>query len=380
MSFQLAHSQRIPATNYALESSYERGEPTEATMSRGSRPLPLTTLLLAVNQLAVMNQNGIDIAEAVNTVSRNCKHVRMADQLARIHGALTEGRSLSAAIAIHGDGFPANVSPMLAAAESSGNLPQTLKRITEMLRSEIQLRATVVSALIYPAILISASMLVLMAMMLGVIPQFAKVFESLGKPVPPSTQTLLTIGLTCRANWPWILGGLVALIAGSVTFRRHPIVTGPFRAFLMHGLVIRDAYRPLMTARIFRAIASMVGGGVALLESVKLARQSTADPYWRELLDNVIERLLQGERASEAMKEVDFLPPEAAQLMATAERTGKVAEVLEDVGLFYEEDASRRIKRLVAALEPVIIMIMGVLVAGIVMSVMLPMLDVTTMH
>ncbi|MGV3485883.1 MAG: type II secretion system F family protein [Planctomycetaceae bacterium] len=374
--FGLAQGAPFSARDTAL--TVEQSSDQES--QRVGRPLPLGTLLLAINQLAVMNQNGIDIAEAVDTVSRHCKNVRLADQLSCIHTSLTEGRSLSAAIAIHGEGFPASISPMLAAAESSGNLPQTLRRITEMLRSEIQLRATIISAMIYPAILITASMLVLTAMMLGVIPQFSKVFESLGKPVPASTQTLLWLGLTCREHWPWIIGTMLATVTGVLMFRRHPILINPFHAFLMHAPIIRDAYRPLMTGRIFRAIASMVAGGVTLLESVRLARRATSDPYWNNLLDEVVQNLLQGSRASEAMKQVDFLPPEAAQLMATAERTGRVADVLEDVGLFYEEDASRRIKRLVAALEPVIIMVMGVVVAGIVMSVMLPMLDVTTMH
>jgi type II secretory pathway component PulF len=348
--------------------------------ARTGRGIPLGTLLLAINQLAVMNQNGVDIAEAVDTVSRYCKHPRLADQMARIHTSLTEGNTLSAAIAVHGEGFPANISPMLAAAESSGNLPQTLKRIAEMLRAELQLRATVISALIYPIILISASMMVMTAMMLGVIPQFARVFESLGKPVPASTETLLWIGLTCRAYWHMILGVVVAGGAGIIYFRKHPTLRKPLHATLMYGPIIRDAYRPLMTGRIFRALSGMVAGGVTLLEAVRLAHKSTSDPYWRELLESISENLLQGSRASEPMRNVDFLPPEAAQLVATAEKTGRMAEVLDDVGAFYEEDASRRIKRLVAALEPVIIMVMGVLVAGIVMSVMLPMLDVTTMH
>jgi type II secretory pathway component PulF len=395
MAIEFAPTRRFAAAGYAPSSDPSVGdawsssrehalvqEPARVSeaRSRSGRSIPLGTLLLAINQLAVMNQNGVDIAEAVDTVSRYCKHPRLADQMARIHTSLTEGNTLSAAIAGHGEGFPANISPMLAAAESSGNLPQTLKRITEMLRAELQLRATVISALIYPIILITASMLVMAAMMLGVIPQFASVFESLGKPIPASTETLLWIGVACRAHWYWILGSGAALMSGLVSFRKHPTVRRPLHILLMYGPIIRDAYRPLMTGRIFRALSSMVAGGVTLLEAVRLAHQSTSDPYWRELLESVAENLLQGSRASEPMRNVDFLPPEAAQLVATAEKTGRMAEVLDDVGAFYEEDAARRIKRLVAALEPVIIMIMGVLVAGIVMSVMLPMLDVTTMH
>lgn len=385
MSINFAPTRRFANPSYAASpfqeqvSEFESGRLQDARI-RSGRGLPLGTLLLAINQLAVMNQNGVDLAEAVDTVSRYCKHPRLANQMARIHTSLTEGNTLSAAIATHGDGFPANIAPMLAAAESSGNLPLTLRRITEMLRAELQLRATVVSALIYPAILVAASLLVMSAMMLGVIPQFASVFESLGKPIPASTQTLLWIGVACRSHWYWIIGGILLTLGGLLYSRRHAIVTKPLHAFLMYGPIIRDAYRPLMTGRVFRALAGMIAGGVTLLEAVRLAHQSTADPYWRKLLESVSENLLEGSRASDPMRDVDFLPPEAAQLVATAERTGRMSEVLDDVGMFYEEDASRRIKRLVAALEPVIIMVMGVLVAGIVMSVMLPMLDVTTMH
>ncbi len=382
IDFTYSNPQSTPnawGTANALQGRAEEQAHADNLPRRG-RAVPLGALLLAINQLAVTSRNGVDLADSLEMVSRNCKHPRLALQMANIHTCITEGCSLSTAISRYGDGFPAAISPMLAAAESSGNLPKTLKRITEMLRSEIQLRGTIISAMIYPAILISASTLVLLAMMLGVIPQFSKVFESLGKPIPASTQTLLWIGMTLRANWVWLLIGSGATLLAGISFRRHPVLTRPIHAMFMHGPMIREAYRPLMTGRNFRAIASMVAGGVPLLEAFRLARRATGDPYWQRMLDDVIENLLQGNRASEAMMQVDFLPAEAASLVATAEKTGRMAEVLEDVGLFYEEDASRRIKRLVAALEPAIIMVMGLLVAGIVMSVMLPLLDVTTIR
>ena len=128
----------------------------------------------------------------------------------------------------------------------------------------------------------------------------------------------------------------------------------------------------------FRTLASMVEGGVPLLQSVRLARHTTRDLYWHGLLNRIEESLIDGSTASVAMQEIDFLPPESAQMMATAERTGRVAEVLDSIGDFYEEEAGRRIKRLVVILEPVIILVMGVIVAGVVMSLLLPLLDVSS--
>jgi type II secretory pathway component PulF len=122
----------------------------------------------------------------------------------------------------------------------------------------------------------------------------------------------------------------------------------------------------------------MVEGGVPLLQAVQLSQRTTSDIYWRGLLHGIEEKLIDGFPASSGMTNVDFIPPETAQLMSTAERSGRVAEVLEDIGSFYEEEAERRIKRLVVTLEPAIIIVMGIMVAGIVMSVMLPLLDVST--
>ena len=160
--------------------------------------------------------------------------------------------------------------------------------------------------------------------------------------------------------------------------RNSPIIRRPIARFLMYGPMIRGAYRPLQAGRIFRTLSAIIGGGVPMLQAVQLTRRTTRDLYWIGLLDAVEQDLIDGRRVNEAFRAVDFLPPEATQMVITAERTGRIAEVLEDIGEFYEEEAARRIKRLITAFEPVIILCMGVVVAGIVMSVMLPLLDVST--
>jgi type II secretory pathway component PulF len=337
-----------------------------------------TSVLLVLNQLAVMSQNGIEIVESLEMVRDNCPDARLGASLDEIHDAVNGGHTLSSAVATYGEYFPPTLAPMLAAAESTGRVPETLKRVCERMRGELAMRGQVIGALVYPVILMGAAATVMSALIVGVLPQFSKVFASMGKPVPPSTQYLLTFGGFCREYWMFILPVLVGIVAGLLMLRRNPIVQGPMYKFLMFGPLIRDAYRPLAAGRNFRTIAAMVSGGVPLLQAVRLTRNTTRDVYWQQLWSDVEDTLIEGERASDAFFEVDFIPPEAAQMVATAEKTGRIGEVLEDIGTFYEEEASRKIKRLVVALEPVIILVMGVIVAGVVMSVMLPLLDVST--
>ncbi len=341
-------------------------------------PVPGSRVLLVLNQLAVMTQNGVELAEALASVTTNCIDKRLASSLEKIYHAVSSGSTFSGAIATYGHFFPDTLAPMIAAAEETGEIPSTLAKVSVRMRGELEMRGTIIGALIYPVILIGASAVVMSALVIGVLPQFSKVFTSMGRPVPATTQYLLSFGDLCRANWFWIIpcivGGMIALFC----LRKHDWIRRPIGWLLMYGPMIRNAYRPLVAGRTFRTIASMVRGGVPLLQSVRLARKATADHYWQSLLVNVETNLIDGLTASNAMGDYDFLPPEATQMMATGERTGRVGEVLEDIGSFYEQEGGRKIKRLVVAFEPIIILCMGVVVAGIVMSVMLPLLDVST--
>ena len=343
-------------------------------------PVSSSVVLLSLNQLAVMSQNGVDLAEAIGHVAQHCRDRRLAETLFKIHDAVNGGNTFSSAIATYGEHFPSTLPAILAAAEATGEVPDALSRVCERMRGEMEMRSTIIGAMIYPIILISAAAVVMSALIIGVLPQFSKVFASMGKPVPPSTELLLSFGEFCRENCFILIPSILAAIAGIFFLRRHPIVQKPIGRFLLHGPVIREAYRPLVAGRTFRTIAAMVKGGVPLLQAVRLTRKTTQDRSWIDLLDRIEENLIDGLPASTAMQTANFLPPEATQMMSTGERTGRVAEVLEDIGKFYEQEGGRKIKRIVVALEPVIILVMGVVVAGVVMSVMLPLLDVSTVR
>lgn len=342
--------------------------------------VPRARVLLVLNQISVMSSNGIDLAEAIQTAATHARHPVLADQLHRMFEAINCGHSVSQAFATHGHCFPDSFPPMLAAAEATGTVSQALDRMAAMMRSDLQLRSNVTGALVYPIILIGASLIVMIALVFGILPRFAVVFEQLGRPCPALTQLLLDTGTLCRENIWLCIGGMSAIIVGFLVCIRFPW----FRVLRDRGLlytpILRDAYRPLVTGRLFRLVGSMIQGGVPLLDAIRLARRSSGNTVIQSLLDSVEEDLIKGNVASRRIAEADFLPAEAGQMLATAERTGRLAEVLTDIGIFYEEDGARELKKLVGLLEPTIILAMGIMVAGIVLSIMLPLLDVSTTH
>ncbi|MEM9826936.1 MAG: type II secretion system F family protein [Planctomycetota bacterium] len=351
---------------------------TGRTQGAIARSTPRGSVLMALKQLSVMSSNGMEIADALEAVAETCPDPRLAADLDDILEAVGGGTMLSSAVQRHGSCFPRSLAPMLAAAEASGNVPETIQKASNRMRDEMQMRGTILGAMIYPLLLVGTSVVVLLALILGVLPQFAGVFESMGRDVPGPTAFLLSLGTCARRYWMIGVPVGIAMPIGLWCFRRHRWIVGPMATFWMRAPMVRGAYRSLQAGRNFRTIAAMVSGGVPFLTAVQMTRDVVVDPYWRGLLDDVEAALVDGRAASEAFFEVDFLPPEAASLLATAEKSGRVAETLEDVGSYYEEEAARQMKRLITMFEPLIILGMGVVVAGIVLSVMLPLMDVST--
>lgn len=359
--------------------SLEEEQPSSFQVPRfGRGRISQSSLLLAINQLTVMTQNGIDVTEALATVAENSRNPVLGDKLQRVHNLVNSGSSLSAALAANSKGLPATMSALIAAAESTGQVPAALARLSKLMRAELQLKSAIAGALIYPIVLILVSFAVVVAMLFGVLPQFGNVFENLGRPIPASTDALLKVGRFAREN-VWILIGLFSLIpvAAYLSFS-HPKARRGYDAILLWMPGVMHAYRPLITGRMFRLLGSMLGGGVPLLDAVRLTRLSMRNSYLIQLLDDVERDVLAGDMAHRAFDQTDFLPAEAAQMVATAERTGRLADVLNDCGEFYEEQGERLLRKLVHSLEPVIILAMGALVAGVVLSIMLPLLDISS--
>ncbi|MCG8650013.1 MAG: type II secretion system F family protein, partial [Pirellulales bacterium] len=215
-----------PATRVALA----QGEVASVLPWKG---VSQTSVLMTLNQLAVMNQNGIEIAEALAMVASHCPNKRLAETLWRIHEMVSQGQPLSVAVSANGEHFPRTLAPMLASAEASGEVPQTLGKICRRMRNELQLRGAVLGAMIYPIILVLASLVVLTALILGVLPQFSKVFSSLGRPVPGSTQLLLDLGDLSRTHWFWMLPLVLGAVGGLLGLRKHPWIQRPLNRFLM---------------------------------------------------------------------------------------------------------------------------------------------------
>ncbi len=353
--------------------------PAALSLPTWNRKVPRTELMMVTSQLSIMMQSGVDFAEALQNVSEQCRHAQLKQILDEVFDQVSAGVSFSVALSRHADVVGGPYVAGVAAGEASGTLTEVLKRLTESLRNEIRLDGTLKSILAYPLMLGLVATAVVVALVLLVLPQFSEVFRDLGQPAPPLTQILLDSSNWIRSHLLFIGGGLVAvLFMLASAFRTDRFRRWSDRTALTAPLVAKSS-QALQVGRAFQLLGAMLQTGVPLLDGLQLCRKSTKNRLYHDLFDRLIDDVTNGRGVGAALAASDFVPTGAAQMVQTAEQSGRLGDVLQTVGQFYEDEGERHVRQLVKLLEPLVIVLMGVVVAGVVLAVMLPLLDVSTM-
>jgi type II secretory pathway component PulF len=329
-------------------------------------------------QLAIMFRSGVDIVSAIDSLAKQAKSESSQDILDAILEDLNQGKPFSVALkrfeCVFGPSYVASVS----AGEASGKMSEVLAHIASLLRGELKLRNTLRTMMAYPIILVSISLLVIVALVIFVLPQFAKVFSDFDTPLPWITRALLAISSELIGRgWLWLPVSMIA-IGSLIVFVRTNYGRRLKDHLLLNLLVVRDVTRALMIGRVLRLLGLLIESGVPLLESLTLVKVSQRNWLYRKLFAEIEQSVLRGGGLGTSLIDAAFVPTSAAEMILTAERTGTLDSVTQMVGEHYEEDGQERLRGLVAVIEPAITVVMGVVVAVVVMSVALPMFDLAT--
>lgn len=338
-----------------------------------------TDLLMLTSQLSIMCQAGIDLADALKNVASQCTHPTLKQTLDDVYEEVSNGKPVSVALQPHsrifGDAYIAGI----AAAEASGTMTAVLSRLANLLRNEIRMQSTLAGALAYPVILTLVASVVVATLILFVLPQFSDVFTDLGAPPPPTTQLLMDVSIIVRSHFLIITGITVLAGVGLWQLSHSTAARRQFDTWALDVPLVRDATRPLLIGRVLRLIGTMLDSGLPLLEAIQLCRSSVRNQRYVDLFQSMEDDVINGKGISRALAAATFIPIGAVQMVSTAEQTGKLGPVMQSVGEFYEDEGERQVRQLAKLLEPAIIVCMGVVVAFVVLSVMLPLLDASTM-
>jgi general secretion pathway protein F len=329
-------------------------------------------------QLATLTQVS-PIEEALRTIGRQSEKTHVRAVLDGVHGAILEGRRLAEAMATEPRSFPALYRAMIAAGESSGSLPEILERLSELLERQAAIRAKVVTAITYPLVLAGFAVIVVAALMILVVPKVVEQFDTNGLRLPLLTRVVMGVS-DLLANWWWLLllaGALVAL--GGWRLLRNARIRYAADRILLRLPLIGRLQRDLNAARMARTLATMVASRLPLMEGLALTAQTVHNRVLRQASDEVVDAIRGGGSLSAALRRAGVFPPLLVYMAASGEAAGRLDTMLARAADYLEREFDTFTSAALSLLEPAIIVAMGGVVAVIVLSLLLPILQLQSL-
>lgn len=344
-------------------------------MTRGQRLRHLTTFS---RQLHVLVSSGTPLVQALCAIERQCEHDKWRRILADLRRRVEEGAPLSSTMRLHPDIFDPVCRSLISAGESSGNLSVMLDRLATICRKQLHLRHTVIGALVYPTLLIAIGFCVLLAMLLFVLPRFSILFESLDTPLPPTTQALMWVSQALRTYW-WaaLVPTLGAAAALYLRFRSEAGQQG-IHALMLNLPKVGRLSRSLMSARLSRMMGTLLESRVPLLEAMQLTRQAVVMVPYAKLFERAEQSVSRGEPVSSILCNTDLIAACVQEALRNGEASGNVGQPLIHMADFLDEENDVVVKSLTSIIEPLILIVLGVVVGFIALSMFLPLFDLVS--
>ncbi len=339
----------------------------------------LRSIALLTGQLQVLVSCGTPLVEALGALARQTRDASLRATVSDVQRRVEEGAALSAALEYHPRYFGPVYRSLVAAGEASGDLAAMLDRLATTLRKQLHVRNSLIGALIYPTLLTGVSVAVLAVMFTVVIPRFGELFNSLDVPLPPTTQILLTLSEGLQRYWYWVLAAVggtavaLGLWLSSVSGRRT------WQAFVLALPQVGKIVRSFTTARIIRLMGVLLQANVPILEALGLTRRSIRNHRYDRLLAETEDAVTQGETISSVWARSRLVSPSVQEIVRNGERSGQVSRMLLSAADFLDDENELTIRGLTSILEPVILIVMGLIAGLVAISLFLPLFDLTAM-
>ena len=380
-SADAARAQLVSRRLYVVRIEPRSEAAPPALLSRGvlaRRRIGQKQLTLFTRQLATLAQVS-PLEEALRTLSRQAEREEVRRVLGSVHEGVVEGRRLADAMAREPKSFPPLYRAMVAAGESSGTLPQILERVAALLERQAQVRGKVLSTLAYPMVLALVAAFVVFALMIFVVPKVVEQFQDVGQRLPLLTR--IVIGLSnFLSSWWWALLILIflAVLAAGRALREEGLRM-KFDALLLRLPLIGRLIRDLHAARMARTLSTMIASRLPLLEGLRLTTETVHNRVLRAASADIAESIRTGGSLSGALRRAGVFPPLLVYLAASGEASGKLDLMLERAADYLEREFDSFTSTALSLLEPAIIVVMGAIVALIVLSILLPILQLDTL-
>lgn len=350
----------------------------EAKARRGGGRMSTGALSLVTRQLATLVTVS-PVEEALRTLTLQTEKPALKAILSNVHTGVLEGYRLSEAMGREPKAFPPLYRAMVAAGEGSGALSPILERLAELLERQQMIRGKVITALVYPAVLAIVALGVVGVLMAFVVPRVVEQFESMGQRLPLLTRIVIALSEGLR-DWGWLLILLMALggVAAAVAMR-NPDTRLKVDGWVLKAPVVGRLTRDLHAARMARTLSIMLASGLPILEGLTITARTVSNTVLKASTHAMAEAVREGGGLSAAMRRADVFPPILVYMTASGESSGRLETMLDRAADYLEREFQTFTAVMLSFLEPGVIVVMGGVVALIVLSILLPILQINTL-
>jgi general secretion pathway protein F len=331
-------------------------------------------LVLFTQELLALLRSGISLVEALETLNEKESKASTAAVLAGLLARLREGQSFSTALQSHPDAFPDLYVATVRASERTGSLPEALSRFVAYQTQLDAVKKHLVSASIYPVILIVVGGLVSLFLLGYVVPRFSHIYEDIGGDLPWLTRALMAWGAFVEANGGLLLGAVAAAVAGLVFWIRRPAARQWISLQVMRIPAIGERVRIYQLTRFYRTVGMLLMGGTPAPQALAMV-SGLLDQALRLRLDAALRRIREGQAMSVSLDGQGLTTPVALRMLRVGERTGMMGEMMERSAAFHEEELQRWVERFTRTFEPLLMAVIGVVIGGIVLLMYFPIFE-----
>jgi len=341
---------------------------------RRSRRIPIETFLIFNQELAALLKAGLPLLQALDLMLERMRDSTFAAVLTDIRDRVKSGEDLSQAFGAYGDTFPPLYASSLRAGEKSGELESVIRRFIRYTRLLLDARRKVYSALVYPTVLVVLSLIMILVMTIYVVPRFMVFFADLEvTELPLVTRVVLGISSVLRGYWYLFLGG--GLLAWMM-YRRFAATAVGKREIDRRKLslpFIGGVLKRFALAEFARSLATLLSGGIPLVQALEIAVSSVGNLYIRSLIHPTVQAVREGQAFYGALETADVYEPLEIDMLKVGEATGSLDQMLQSVSEFLDEQIETRMARMLTLIEPLMLVFMGIIVAILLVAIYLPM-------
>jgi type IV pilus assembly protein PilC len=326
-------------------------------------------------QLAAMTSAGLPLVQCLDILGSQTENKSLAQKIQQISSDIQVGSTLADSLSRHPQTFNSLYCNMVAAGEASGNLDGVLNRIAEYQEKADALRRKIKGAMTYPAIVTIIAIVVTGIMLTFIVPTFAQMFVDLGGTLPLPTRIVMAISDFFRHYLIFIIVATAGLVIGYVFYNRTENGRYNIDSIKLNMPILGDLVRKSSISRFSQTLSTLLTSGVTILEALSITAKTAGNKVLEKGLFRTLERISGGLSIAEPLKDTGVFPPMVIQMIAVGEKTGDLSGMLSKISDFYKEEVDAAVDALTSIIEPIMILVLGVVIGGLVIAMYMPIFN-----